>query len=34
MLPLSSNKLLIMDPFVDPEDVDLEMMRYRQKAGR
>lgn len=29
MLPLSSNKLLIMDPFVDPEDVDLEMMRYR-----
>ena len=29
LLPLSSNKLLIMDPFVDPEDVDLEMMRYR-----
>lgn len=29
LLPLSSNKLLIMDPFVDPEDVDLEMMRYK-----
>lgn len=29
LLPLSSNKLLIMNPFVDPEDVDLEMMRYR-----
>lgn len=32
LLPLSSNKLLIMDPFVDPEDVDLEMMRYRPNS--
>lgn len=29
LLPLSSNKLLILDPFCDPIDVDLEMMRYR-----
>ena len=29
LLPLSSNKLLIMDPFVDVKDIDLEMMRYR-----
>lgn len=29
LLPLASNKLLIMDPFCAPEDVDLEMMRYR-----
>ena len=29
LLPLSSNKLLILDPFVDVYDVDLEMMRYR-----
>ncbi|MGI6013436.1 MAG: class I adenylate-forming enzyme family protein [Oscillospiraceae bacterium] len=29
LLPLASNKLLILDPFVDPHDVDLELMRYR-----
>lgn len=29
LLPLASNKLLILDPFCAPEDVDLEMMRYR-----
>lgn len=29
LMPLASNKLLIMDPFVAPEDVDLEVMRYR-----
>lgn len=29
LLPLASNKLLILDPFCDPIDVDLEMMRYR-----
>lgn len=29
LVPLASNKLLILCPFVKPEDVDLEMMRYR-----
>ena len=29
LLPLASDKLLILSPFVAPEDVDLEMMRYR-----
>lgn len=29
LLPLASNKLLIMDPFVDDNDVDLELMRYK-----
>ena len=29
LAPLSSNKLLILDPFVDPLDVDLELMRYQ-----
>jgi len=29
LLPLASNKLLIMDPFCSVEDLDLEMMRYR-----
>ena len=29
LLPLSSKKLLILDPFCDPEDVDLEMMRCK-----
>lgn len=29
LLPLASNKLLILCPFVEVEDVDLEMMRYR-----
>ena len=29
LLPLASNKLLILNPFCAPEDVDLEMMRYK-----
>ncbi|MCD8020199.1 MAG: AMP-binding protein [Clostridiales bacterium] len=29
LMPLSSNKLLIMNPFCFVEDVDLEMMRYK-----
>lgn len=29
LMPLASDKLLILCPFVAPEDVDLEMMRYR-----
>lgn len=29
LLPLASNKLLILSPFVEVEDLDLEMMRYR-----
>ena len=29
LLPLASKKLLILDPFCDPVDVDLEMMQYR-----
>lgn len=29
LMPMASNKLLILDPFVDVEDVDLEVMRYR-----
>lgn len=29
LMPLSSNKLLIMDPFVYEHDVDLEFMRYK-----
>lgn len=29
LMPLASNKLLILDPFVDVNDVDLELMRYR-----
>lgn len=29
LMPMASNKLLILDPFVDVEDIDLEMMRYR-----
>ena len=29
LLPLSSNKLLILDPFCDVQDLDLEIMRYR-----
>ena len=29
MLPLTSNKLLILDPWVAPEDIDLELMRYK-----
>lgn len=29
LLPLASNKLLILDPWVDVKDIDLEFMRYR-----
>lgn len=29
LMPMSSNRLLIMDPFVDVYDIDLEMMRYK-----
>lgn len=29
LLPMSSNKLLIMDPFCFAQDVDLELMRYK-----
>lgn len=29
LMPLASNKLLIMDPFCSEEDVDLELMRYK-----
>lgn len=29
LLPLASNKLLILDPWVDVNDIDLELMRYR-----
>lgn len=29
LMPMASNKLVILDPFVDVEDIDLEMMRYR-----
>ncbi|MDY2681027.1 MAG: class I adenylate-forming enzyme family protein [Lentihominibacter sp.] len=32
LMPLSSNRILILDPFCEPEDVDLEMMRYRPNA--
>ena len=32
LMPMASNKLLILDPFCAPEDVDLEMMRYRPNA--
>lgn len=29
LMPMASNKLLILDPWVDVNDIDLEMMRYR-----
>lgn len=29
LMPLASNKLLILDPFCDVNDLDLEFMRYR-----
>ena len=29
LMPMASNKLLILDPWVDINDIDLEMMRYR-----
>lgn len=32
LLPMASNKLLILDPFCDFEDIDLELMRYRPNA--
>lgn len=32
LMPLASNKLLILDPFCDIEDIDLEMMRYRPNS--
>ncbi len=32
LMPLASNKLLMLDPYCAPEDVDLEMMRYRPNA--
>lgn len=32
LMPLASNKLLILDPFCSPDDVDLELMRYRPSS--
>ena len=32
LVPMASNRLLILDPFVDVYDIDLEMMRYRPNA--
>ncbi|MGN0249993.1 MAG: class I adenylate-forming enzyme family protein [Oliverpabstia sp.] len=32
LMPLASNKLLILNPFCDPDDIDLEMMRYRPNS--
>lgn len=32
LMPLASNKLLILNPFCDPMDIDLEMMRYRPNS--
>lgn len=29
LVPMASNRLLILDPFVDVYDIDLEMMRYK-----
>lgn len=29
LMPLASNKLLVLDPFCNVNDIDLEMMRYR-----
>lgn len=29
LMPLASNKILILDPFLEVEDLDLEIMRYR-----
>ena len=31
-MPMASNKLLILYPYVDPKDVDLELMRYRPNS--
>ena len=32
LMPLASNKLLILDPYVAVEDVDLELMRCRPNS--
>ena len=32
LMPLASHKMLYLDPFVDPMDVDLEIMRYKPNA--
>ena len=32
LMPLASKKLLILNPFCDPMDIDLEMMRYRPNS--
>lgn len=32
LMPLASNKLLILNPFCDPHDIDLEMMRLRPNS--
>ena len=32
LMPLSSNKLLILDPYVAVKDVDLELMRYKPNS--
>lgn len=32
LMPLASNKLLILDPYCAPKDVDLELMRYRPNS--
>ena len=29
LVPMASNRMLILDPFVDVNDIDLEMMRYK-----
>ncbi len=32
LVPLASNRLLLLDPYVDVEDLDLELMRYKPNA--
>ncbi len=32
LVPLASNRLLMLDPYVDIEDLDLELMRYKPNA--
>lgn len=32
LVPMCSNRLLILDPFVDVNDLDLELMRYKPNA--
>ncbi len=29
LVPMASNSVLVLDPFCDPKDVDLELMRYK-----